>query len=358
MSDKRKGGPTSSVVTTTALKRPRAATSVAVVNTSISSGPLIQSVERTSDLQAPIIQLSGHTGEIYASRFDDSGQIIASGSQDRTILLWNTYGANENFGIIKGHKGAILDLAFSRDSKYVYSASTDATLGVFDVESGTRIRKHTGHEDVVNTIDRVRRGNELLVSGSDDGTIGLWDPRVKLAIDYMQTDFPILAVAFGELGSQIFSAGIDHQIKVWDVRQRASVAYTLSGHSDSVTSLAVSPDAQFLVSQSMDNTVKTWDVRPFAAEPRLQHSFEGARSNDVEKNLLRASFNHDGSKIIAGSADRTVVIWNTQQPDKILYKLPGHTGSVNDASFSPYEHNVILSGSSDRTLMLGELGTG
>ncbi|KAK7206144.1 WD repeat-containing protein [Myxozyma melibiosi] len=355
MSDKRKAGPGAGSVVA---KRPRSTNqqSVAIVNTSPSAGPILQTVQRTSNIQAPIIQLSGHTGEVYACRFDDSGEIIASGSQDRTILLWNTYGANENFGVIKGHKGAILDLAFSRDSRQVYSASSDATLGVWDVNSGVRIRKHVGHEDIVNCIDRVRRGPELLLSGSDDGSIGLWDPRMKESVDYMETDFPILSVAFGEAGNQVFSAGIDHEIKVWDLRQK-DVVYALSGHADAVTSLNVSEDMQFLVSHSMDQSVRTWDIRAFAPESRQLNVYSGATSSEIEKNLLRASFSPDGSKIIAGSADRTVMIWDTQSK-KILYKLPGHTGAVNDARFSPYESNVILSASTDKTLMLGEIGKG
>ncbi|KAK9460826.1 WD40-repeat-containing domain protein [Lipomyces oligophaga] len=350
MSDKRKTGPE---LEGSAAKRPRATSSVAVVNTSVSSGPLIQQVQRSSNLQAPIIQLSGHQGEVYACRFDTSGEIIASGSQDKTILLWNTYGSNDNFGVIKGHKGAVLDLAFSRDSRSLFSASSDATLGVWDIDSGVRVRKHVGHEDIVNSVDRTRRGPELLLSGSDDGSIALWDPRVKESIEYMETDFPILSVAFGELGNQAFSAGIDHEIKVWDLRQK-NVIYTLPGHTDAVTSLNVSDNMQFLVSRSMDNTVRTWDIRPFAPETRQLSIYEGAPSSDLEKNLIRASFSSDGSRIISGAADRTVVVWNVESK-KILYKLPGHTGSVNDARLSPTEPNIILSSSTDRTLMLGEI---
>ncbi|KAK9467187.1 WD40-repeat-containing domain protein [Lipomyces arxii] len=352
MTDKRKDGPLTS---SNASKRPRstAPSSVAVVNTSVSSGPLIQAVERSSNLQAPIIQLSGHQGEVYSCRFDGSGQIIASGSQDKSILLWNVYSENENFGIIRGHKGAVLDLSFSRDSKQIYSASSDATLGVWDVDSGVRIRKHVGHDDVVNSIDSLRRGAELIASGSDDGSVAMWDPRTKNPVQYFETDFPILAVAFGQTGSQLFSAGIDHEIKVWDIRQQ-SVVYTLAGHVDAITSLNVSEDAQYLVSNSMDSTVRTWDLREFAPESRALNVYQGAPSSNVEKNLLRASFSRDGKQIIAGSADRTVVIWDTAA-SKILYKLPGHHGSVNDARFSPLEPNVVLSGSTDGSLMLGEI---
>ncbi|KAK9446982.1 WD40-repeat-containing domain protein [Limtongia smithiae] len=354
--DKRKDGTTHAGGPLKRL-RPAHELSVAVVNTSVAAGPLIQAVPRTSGLQAPIIQLSGHAGEVYACRFDESGQVIASASQDRTILLWNTYGANENFGVLKGHKNAVLDVAFSRDSRTLYSASADATLGAWDVDTGARIRTHTGHVGVINALDRVRRGPELLLSGGDDGTLGLWDPRVKVAVDYFETDFPVLGVAFGELGgSQVFSAGIDPEIKVWDTRQRDRVLYTLPGHTDSVTSLAVSSDMQFLLSRGMDGTVRSWDVRAFAPEDRSIAIYEGAPANAAEQGLIRADFSPDGTRVVSGAADRTVVVWDTAAPGKIVYKLPGHAGSVNDARLSPSEGNVLVSASVDRTLLLGELG--
>jgi len=54
------------------------------------------------------------------------------------------------------------------------------------------------------------------------------------------------------------------------------------------------------------------------------------------KNLLRCAWSPDGSKVSAGSADRYVYIWDANTR-RILYKLPGHNGSVNDVDFHPKE---------------------
>lgn len=75
----------------------------------------------------------------------------------------------------------------------------------------------------------------------------------------------------------------------------------------------------------------------------------------MEKNLLKANWDAKGKRIVAGSGDGTAVIWDATS-SKLLYKLPGHKGAVNDASFSPAEDNVVLSASSDRIIMLGEVG--
>lgn len=282
-----------------------------------------------------------------------------------------------------GHKGAVLDLQWSRDSRIIYSASADMTLASWDLESGQRIRRHIGHEEFINCLDLSRRGQELLVSGSDDGCIGIWDPRQKDAVDFFETEMPITAVALAEAGNEIYSGGIDNDIRVWDIRKRG-VAYSMLGHTDTITSLQISPDGQTLLSNSHDSTVRTWDIRPFAPAERHIRTYDGAPTG-IEKNLIRASWDRTGGKIAAGSGDRSVVVWETRS-GKLLYKLPGHKGTVNDVRFTPGEEPIskytpfsrarlgapqsiyfptagfanlilpVVSGSSDRTIMLGELG--
>lgn len=299
------------------------------------------------------MELTGHSGEVFATRFDPSGAHIASGSMDRSIMLWKTYGQCENYGVLSGHKGAVLDLQWSRGPVSLFSASADMTIASWDLESGLRIRRHTGHEDVVNCIDLSRRGQDLLISGSDDGTVGIWDPRQKNAVDYLETDYPVTAVALAEAGHELYSGGVDNVIKVWDAR-KMQVSYSVAGHNDIITSLEVSPDGQSLLSNSMDSTVRTWDIRPFASTDRSLHTFDGAPSG-YEKNLVRASWSPRGDKICAGAGDRTVVVWETRN-GRLLYKLPGHKGAVNDVRFSPSEETIIVSGSTDRNIILGELG--
>ncbi|KAK0386657.1 hypothetical protein NLU13_6492 [Sarocladium strictum] len=324
----------------------------ALARINASSNALVQSAPRTSALQAPVMELSGHSGEIFAAKFDPTGNLIASGSMDRSIMLWRTYGDCENYGVLNGHKGAILDLQWSRDSEIVYSASADMHLASWDLTSGTRIRRYVGHEEVINTMDISRRGEELLISGSDDSTIGIWDPRSKHAVDYIQTEFPITAVAISAAGNEIYSGGIDNDIRVWDLRKKA-VVYSMLGHSDTVTSLRVAPDSQSLLSYAMDSTVRTWDIRPFAPTERHIRTFDGTTAG-IEKNLLGCSWDPEGKKIAAASGDGTVLVWSNDN-GKLLYKLPGHRGTVNCAEFSPSKEPILLSASSDRSMLLGEL---
>ena len=269
---------------------------------------------------------------MFCARFDPSGSHIASGGMDKNILLWHASGDCSNYGILSGHKSAVLDLHWSRDSQVIYSASADMHIASWNVETGERIRRHVGHEEVINCLDVSKRGEEFLVSGSDDGSISVWDPRQKAAIDYIETDMPVTAVCLAEAGNELYSGGVDNDIKVWDLRMKKT-SYTLEGHTDTITSLAISPDSQSLLSNSHDNTVRTWDVRPFAPQNRQIRVFDGAQAG-LEKNLIRASWDADGKRIAAGGGDGTVTIWNSAS-GKLLHKLPGHKGTVNDARISP-----------------------
>ncbi|KAI4595552.1 hypothetical protein KJ359_006898 [Pestalotiopsis sp. 9143b] len=317
-----------------------------------SSGALVQSAPRTSNLDAPVMELTGHAGEVYAARFDPTGNLVATGSMDRSILLWRSHHDCENYGVLNGHRGAVLDLQWSRDSSILFSASADMHLASWDLTSGQRIRRYIGHEEIINTMDITKRGEEILFSGSDDGTIGIWDPRTKNASDYIETEFPITAVAVSEAGNEIYSGGIDNDIKVWDLRKKA-VVYSMLGHNDTITSLRVSPDAQSLLSYSHDSTAKTWDIRPFAPTERHIRTFDGAQAG-IEKNLMRASWDKTGKQIAAPGGDGTVVVWSSDN-GKLLYKLPGHKGTVNCAEFAPNDEPILLSASSDRRVLLGEL---
>lgn len=120
----------------------------------------------------------------------------------------------------------------------------------------------------------------------------------------------------------------------------------------SFTGLSLSWDGAYLLSNSMDNTLRIWDVRPFAPTERCVKLMSGHQHN-FEKNLLRCAWSQDGSKVSAGSSDRFLYVWDTTSR-RVLYKLPGHIGSVNDVDFHPNEP-IVLSVSSDKQIYLGEI---
>jgi hypothetical protein len=82
--------------------------------------------------------------------------------------------------------------------------------------------------------------------------------RVKRSTCSMTDSFQVTSTAFSEAGDQVYSAGLDNAIKVWDLRKAGQASLVLQGHSDTVTGIKASPDGTHLLSNSMDNTVGGW----------------------------------------------------------------------------------------------------
>lgn len=296
------------------------------------------------------MQLSGHQGEVLSCKFHPNGDVIASAGHDRQLFLWSTWGECENLAALYGHKGAILEVSFSHDGSIIFTASADKTINMWDTESFTRIKKLKGHSDVVNGVS-CARNSHLMVSASDDCTIRIWDNRTRQVVHSYKDSYQVLTATFNENADQVIYGGIDNLVKVYDIRKDA-LSLEMVGHFDSITGLSLSTEGSFVLSNSMDNTLCMWDIKPFAPADRCVKTLHGHQHN-FEKNLLRCSWSPDGTKVTAGSADRFVYIWDTQSK-KLLYKLPGHQGSVNEVVFHPKEP-IVLSCSSDKELFLGEL---
>ncbi|NXR72520.1 SNR40 protein, partial [Pycnonotus jocosus] len=310
---------------------------------------------RCSSLQAPIMLLSGHEGEVYCCKFHPNGNTLASAGFDRLIFrpLQNTKRGGSSLWLLlkEGCEGSWA-LTVAVACSMLFSASTDKTVAVWDSETGERVKRLKGHTSFVNSCYPARRGPQLVCTGSDDGTVKVnpssWSPELEPRAG---TPSSLSSGSVGALGLQLQHCWLCLLCQVWDLRQN-KLTYTMRGHADSVTGLSLSSEGSYLLSNAMDNTVRIWDVRPFAPKERCVKIFQGNVHN-FEKNLLRCSWSPDGSKIAGGSADRFVYVWDTTSR-RILYKLPGHAGSVNELAFHP-EEPIILSASSDKRLYMGEI---
>ncbi|XGW16823.1 hypothetical protein V3C99_001901 [Haemonchus contortus] len=307
--------------------------------------------QRCSKLKAPIMLLTGHEEEIFAARFSTDGTCLATAGFDQKIFLWNVYGDCENFSVIRGHTGAIMDVHFNTDSSLLISAATDKTVRVWDMETGACRRKFKSHIDIVNACHPSRRGPQLICSAGDDGLVKVHDVRQKNAVKTYENRFQQLAISFNDTTDEIFVGSIDSDIYCWDMR-RDDISYVMHGHKDIITGLALSPNGNFLLSNSMDCSAKMWDVRPFAPQERCVKSFYGHQHN-FEKNLLKCGWSGDGKRVTAGSSDRFAYVWDASSR-YILYKLPGHLGSVNASDLHPTEP-ILLSAGSDKRIFLGEI---
>jgi hypothetical protein len=122
---------------------------------------------------------------------------------------------------------------------------------------------------------------------------------------------------------------------------------TFYGHTGPVSSVAFSPDGKRLVSGSQDHTLKVWDAQTGQQTLSLKGHTGGVTS---------VAFSPDGKRLVSGSDDRTLKVWDAQTGQETL-SLKGHTGGVWSVAFSP-DGKRLASGSTDSTVKVWDAQTG
>ncbi|MBD6618426.1 PDZ domain-containing protein [Komarekiella sp. 'clone 1'] len=154
------------------------------------------------------------------------------------------------------------------------------------------------------------------------------------------------SVAFSPDGRTVVSGSHDTTIKLWDVRTGREI-YTLQGHSNSVDCVAFSPDGKILASGSSDKTIKLWDVTTGGQIRTIQAHSDSVRS---------VVFSPDGKTIASGSDDKTIKLWDVTTGGQIR-TIQAHFDSVCSVVFS-LDGKTLASGSHDKTIKLWDVTRG
>jgi WD40 repeat protein len=289
-------------------------------------------------------RLETHSGSVLSVSFSPDGKTLASGSDDKTIKLWDVTTGKE-IGTLNGHSNEVLSVSFSPDGKTLASGSDDKTIKLWDVATGKKIRTINGHSSSVLSVS-FSPDDKTLASGSDDKTIKLWDVATgKKTRTINGHSSSVLSISFSPDGKTLASGSDDKTIKLWDVATGKKI-HTLKGHSSSVLSVSFSPDGKTLASGSGDNTIKLWDV----ATGKEIRTLKG-HSNTV----LSVSFSRDGKTLASGSDDKTIKLWDITI-NKEIRTIKGHKNWVNSVSFSR-DGKTLASGSDDNTIKLWDITT-
>lgn len=135
---------------------------------------------------------------------------------------------------------------------------------IWDIEKKRIRHVLRGHEQDIYSLEFSRDGR-ILVSGSGDRTVRVWDwaadtPVHVLRIkDPEEKDFGVTSVAISPDGRVVAAGSLDKVVRVWDAHTGHELE-RLEGHKDSVYSVAFMPDGRSLVSGSLDKTLRLWQL--------------------------------------------------------------------------------------------------
>lgn len=228
---------------------------------------------------------------------------------------------------------------------------------MWSIAEGRRRRRLRGHMEIVNDVSCSRRGIELVLTASDDGTARVWDTRHRRSVATMDHGLPVTACAFADDALSAFTAGLDGVVRQWDLRraspgERPVVELELRGHLDTVTALTLNAAGTHLLSNATDGTLRSWDVRPYTPGERCRRILTGA-SHGADQSLLGCAWDPTGRLAAAGGSDRCVTIWDVELA-RLALRLPGHKAVVNDVAWSPTEP-LLASAGGDGIVLLGEV---
>jgi eukaryotic-like serine/threonine-protein kinase len=201
--------------------------------------------------------LTGHTAAVTAVALSVDGQTLVSGSEDRTIRVWDMRSGNSR--PLQGHANTVYAVALSPDGKTIASGSADKTVRFWDLATGTLIRTLSepgGHRDAVQAIAYSPDG-QMLASASWDKSVKVWNAQTGALLHSLEGHGDrVDAVTFSVDGKTVVTASLDKTIKLWDA-QSGKLLRTLTGHTDGVLALGVTPKGQ-IISSGRDETIKIW----------------------------------------------------------------------------------------------------
>ncbi|KAG7428808.1 Vegetative incompatibility protein HET-E-1 [Fusarium oxysporum f. sp. raphani] len=292
-----------------------------------------------SDWNAVLQTLEGHTNWVTSVIFSQDGKLIASGSYDHTVKIWNVATGREE-RTLKGHTDLVNSVVFSNDGKLIASGSRDKTVKIWNVATGEEEQTLDGHTNSVNSVVFSNDG-KLIASGSLDTTIKIWNVATGKVEHTLESHRgSVNSVIFSQDGKLIASGSWDNTVKIWIVAT-GKEERTLEGHTALVTSVVFSNDGKLIASGSHDKTIKIWNVATGAEERTLEGHIDWVAS---------VVFSKDDKLIVSGSRDKTIKIWN-MATGKEERTLKGHTDWVTSVFLSK-DNKLIASGSWDNTVKI------
>ncbi|KAJ7074885.1 quinon protein alcohol dehydrogenase-like superfamily, partial [Mycena belliarum] len=289
-------------------------------------------------------------GLVHAQFTSDGTQILLALMEGEfgDIQIWDLETQVELTPLLDWHADAVHNIAFSHDQQKFLTGSGDKSIRLWTRE-GHHEKAFFGHDNTVTSVGFFP-DDRRMASASVDATMKIWDLETGSVLLTCQhnDEEGIYSLAFSHKGDRIATGTWDWNVRIWDSKTGTEVVEPLALHHGPIGALAFSPDDKTLVSGSMDTFVRVWSM----SDIQHRESIHTQRVNCV-------SLSHDKTRFVSGSADSSVIVWNTLD-GSTYFKVPPmweHEGEVVSVQFSP-DDKIITSASCEGRVCFWDAATG